>query len=309
MRGTSYAQLEAFVVVAELCSFVRASKRLGMAPSSLSQSIRALEDRLGVRLFNRTTRSVALTRAGEHLLERLKPAFRNIDQAMETVHSFSNETAGSLRIVTSQAGARLVLAPMLGAFSQRYPDITLDVRIDDAITDIVRQGFDAGIRIGHLLERDMIARPLGGELAMCLVAAPDYIARMGLPQTPADLRQHHCIQTAHAATGSVFHWNLRLGRQRISFMPVGNVTINDDRLALEAALQGAGITNVLAVDAQPHIERGALVSLLQEWVQPLPPFHLFYPDSRYKPGPLKALIEHLMGQVTEPGQAGAAAPA
>lgn len=292
MKATDYSQLEAFVAVAEYCNFRRAAEQLGIAPSTLSQTIRTLEEQLGVRLLNRTTRSVALSRAGEHLLAELKPALQSLQQVLASVHSFQHQAAGPLRLVASRAAAQLALAPVLGEFSRRYPHIELLLHIDDSISDIVREGFDAGVRMGHLVEKDMVALRLSPDQAIRLVASPDYIARHGEPKSPRELGQHVCIRTGHASTSVVFPWHFSKGKQRLDFMPNGPLTFNDDSVALTAALSGAGLSFQLAAAVQQHLAQDRLVSLLEEWTAPLPGFHIYYPANRHMPAPLRALLDY-----------------
>jgi len=292
MRGAEFVQLTAFLTVAERRSFVRAAGQLGMAPSTLSQTIAALEERLGVRLLNRTTRSVAPTAAGEELLAQLRPALQAFDSAQRVVDRFRDRTMGSLRLVMSRAAGLQVVAPLLVGFSATYPDIRLELIVDDGITDIVREGFDAGIRIGHLVERDMDSQPLSDALPMRLVATPALLARRRAPKTPKDLRQLPCIRTCHPVSGTPFRWLFARGGQRLELMPDGPLTVNDNQLALLAALDGAGIAYQLERDVAPHLESGRLVSLLEGWTVALPPFHLFYPRNRHQPGPLQALLDY-----------------
>ena len=298
MRSHDYGRLKAFIAVAESRNFKRAAAQLGISPSTLSQSIRTLEEGLGVRLLNRTTRSVSPTRAGTQLLDQLRPALQAIDQALDQASGASTQAAGPLRISASREAARLVLAPVLGPFTHRYPDIRLELRIDDTITDIVREGFDAGIRSGHLLEKDMVATRLTGDLPMRVVAAPSYIARCGAPEDPAALRAHNCICTSHATTGAVFHWAFTDGAGRIELLPSGTPVVNDQTLALQAALSGIGVSYVLAADAQPYLDNGELVSLLEQRVAVLPGFHIYHPANRHVPAALRALLDFLIDQRT-----------
>lgn len=293
MRNHDYARLKAFIAVAECRNFKRAATQLGISPSTLSQTIRTLEEGLGVRLLNRTTRSVSPTRAGARLLEQLRPALRAMDQALDEVSSFSSAAAGPLRISVSREAARLVMKPIVGTFILRHPRIQLELCIDDTVTDIVRDGFDAGIRTGHLLEKDMVAIRLTGDLAMKLVAAPDYIARCGAPTQVAELRNHNCICTSHATTGAVFPWAFTDGSRRYELLPSGTPVVNDQTLALQAALAGVGIGYLLAADVQEHLDRGALVTLLEHCVPMLPGFHVYHPANRHIPTTLRVFLDFL----------------
>lgn len=217
MKGSEFSQLQAFTAVATCCNFRKAASQLGIAPSTLSQAINTLEDRLDVRLLNRTTRSVRLTPAGELLLARLQPLLKELDHSVAEVSDLGNQTAGHIRIVTSRAGARLALAPLAGKFCSIHPEIELDIAVDDTITNIVESEFDAGIRVGNLLERDMIALPLSPPQPIVVVASPAYVATHGQPKTPKDLHEHNCIRTAHPPRAWFFPGASRLANRSWSF--------------------------------------------------------------------------------------------
>src|SRR5439155_14909089 len=193
MRGSEFAELKAFAAVVERASFARAAEHLGLSPSALSQTIRQLEARLGVRLLNRTTRSVAPTAAGARLHERIAPLIRDMDEAVAEASAAAGQTGGTLRINTLGMAARQIIAPRLGRFHRSHPDVVLDIVVDDALSDIVAGRFDAGIRVGGRLEKDMFAVRLTPDVEMLALASPDYLARHGEPKTPADLHRHRCI--------------------------------------------------------------------------------------------------------------------
>lgn len=296
MRGAEFAQLQAFVAVAERCNFREAADHLGLAPSTLSQTIRSLEDRLDVRLLNRTTRSVRLTQAGELLLARLKPLLHELSRSVDAVSSLSDHQSGRVRLVASRSAARLVLAPLVGEFCRQYPNIEVELTVDDSITNIVESDFDAGVRVGNLLEKDMVALPLTPAQPVCVVASPGYIAEHGRPGSPRELRSHRCVRTGHSATGVVFPWRFRNGAHAFEFMPSGNLTINDETAVVEALLKGAGIGYMLAADARSHIVAGRLVSLLEGWTVALPGFYIYYVRTRHMPGALRLLLDFLKEQ-------------
>ena len=202
MKKASIAEMSAFVAIAERASFAKAAKQLGVSRSSLSESLRSLEERLGVRLVNRTTRSVAVTQAGERLLVQLRPLLDNFDAVLESVNAFRDSPAGHLRITVPRPAARTVIEPVLSRFLQAYPAVTLEVVIDAALTDIVRDRFDAGIRPGHRVEQDMIAVRVGEDARPTVVASPDYLRRHGTPQEPSDLRAHNCSRMRFARSSS-----------------------------------------------------------------------------------------------------------
>lgn len=296
MKGSEFAQLQAFAAVAACCNFRRAAGRLGLAPSTLSQAINALEDRLDVRLLNRTTRSVRLTQAGELLQARLQPLLRELDHSVIEVSDFGSRPAGQVRLVTSRAGARLALAPLLGRFCPAHPEIDLDVTVDDSITNIVENEFDAGVRVGNLLEKDMVALPLTPEQPVSVVASPAYIAAYGRPEIPSDLRDHNCLRTAHPTTGVVFPWRFRDDRQASEFLPAGNLIIDDDSLVLDCLLSGAGIGYMLEADIREHVNRGSLVRLLPGAADPLPGFHIYYVRTRHMPRALRVFIDFVKAE-------------
>jgi DNA-binding transcriptional LysR family regulator len=206
MRGSDFAELKAFTAVVERASFARAAEQLGISPSALSQTIRQLETRLAVRLLNRTTRSVAPTPAGSRLHERIAPMFLEMDAAVAEAVAATGQTAGTLRINTLGIAARKIIAPRLGRFHRAHPDVTLDIVIDDGLSDIVAGRFDAGIRVGQRLEKDMIAVRLTPDVRMLAVASPGYLARHGLPSTPADLHRYACINWRFPGSGRIYRW-------------------------------------------------------------------------------------------------------
>lgn len=296
MRGSEFAQLQAFVAVAACCNFRKAAGQLGLAPSTLSQTINALEDRLDVRLLNRTTRSVRLTQAGELLQARLQPLLRELDHSVTEVSDLGSRAAGQVRLVASRAGARLALAPLLGRFCPAHPEIELDITVDDTITNIVENKFDAGVRVGNLLEKDMVALPLTPSQPISVVAAPAYITAYGKPRTLRDLRDHNCLRTAHSTSGVVFPWRFREGRQTFEFLPAGNLSVDDDSLVLDCLLSGAGIGYMLDADIRQHVDSGALVRLLPGTAEPLPGFHIYYVRTRHMPRALRLFIDFLKAE-------------
>ncbi|GAA3064085.1 hypothetical protein GCM10010520_10080 [Rhizobium viscosum] len=205
MRGSDYAELRAFAAVAEHGNFARAAARLGISASALSQTIRTLEERMGIRLLNRTTRSVAPSEAGQRLLSRLLPALADLDQAVADVSALRDTPAGLLRINAPRVAIVNRLAPLIAPFHAAYPDIVMDIIVDDKLSDIVADRFDAGIRLGEMVEKDMVSVKLGGEMRLVVVASPHYIARHGMPDTPRDLRDHSCVVSRWPTDGSLYH--------------------------------------------------------------------------------------------------------
>jgi DNA-binding transcriptional LysR family regulator len=304
MRGSEFAELRAFAAVVERSSFSRAAEHLGISPSALSQTIRLLEARLGTRLLNRTTRSVAPTAAGARLHARIAPLFREMAEAVEEAGATAGATTGTLRIDTLGMAARQVVAPRLGRFHRAHPEVSLEIVVDDALTDIVASRFDAGIRVGGRLEKDMIAVRLTPDVRMFAVASPDYLARRGVPRSPADLHGHACINWRLQADGVPWRWEFaRKGARRMDVAVEGPLTTNDAGIGVAAALQGLGIAYVFELDRiDEHLARGRLVQLLADWSITRPGLFLYHPSRRHVPAALRAFIDCLLDKDL-PGEA------
>jgi DNA-binding transcriptional LysR family regulator len=292
MRGTQFTELSAFATVAEQASFTKAAKRLGLSTATLSQTVRALEERLGVRLLNRTTRSVAPTHAGERLLAQLRPLLDGFDAAIESVNAFRDRPAGHLRLTMPPPVAKFVLAPVLARFLERYPEIVIEISVESGLTDIVAGRFDAGFRRGNLVARDMIAVRVTDDFRHVAVASPDYLARHGRPQTPADLTAHNCIRL-RLPDGRFIPWQFVVQGKTVEFEVKGSAIVNDPELVVSAALEGIGITYVVEEYVAPMIADGRLVCLLEDFAPNANGFFLFYPSRRQNPAALQALIEFL----------------
>jgi DNA-binding transcriptional LysR family regulator len=292
MRRPDLADMNALLAVAERRSFAKAAAHLGISRSRLSETIRGLEERLGVRLLNRTTRSVAPTQAGERLLARLRPLLDDFDAALDSINAFRDKPAGLLRLTVPPPVASLMLAPLLARFLAEYPAISLEISADAALTDIVANRFDAGIRPGERVERDMIAVRIGGEVRSVVVAAPDYLARHPRPTTPRDLEAHDCIMF-RLPSGAVFPWPFEKKGQRLEAAVSGRLTVNDAELSIRAALDGVGVLYTALDFVAPLIEAGRLVALLEDWQTRSAALFLYYPSRRQVPAPLQAFIEFL----------------
>ncbi|CAI8994035.1 MULTISPECIES: LysR family transcriptional regulator [Pseudomonas] len=290
MKNPSTADLSIFLCIAQHLNFSRAAVDLGLTPSALSHSLRALENRLGVRLFNRTTRSVALTEAGERLYVRLKPAFRDIDDALEDLNHFRDKPSGNLRITAGRQACELVLLPIAGAFLQAYPDIRLEVVESDALLDIVAAGFDAGVRFGNRLEADMVSLPIGPTLRSVVVASPAFLERHAAPQKPEDLHALPCIRHRFPS-GALYRWEFERGGIDQEIEVNGPLTLGDVSLMVGPALQGLGLAYVFEDMAREHLASGRLVQVLADWCPYYPGLHLYYPSRRHVPAPLKAFID------------------
>lgn len=303
MRGTQFSELSAFVAVAEQASFTKAAKQIGLSTATLSQTIRALEERLGVRLLNRTTRSVSPTEAGEQLLARLRPALDGFDDALESMNAFRDRPAGHLRLTVPPPVAGFVLAPLLAPFLARYPEIALEISVDSALVDIVANRFDAGIRFGPRVARDMIAVPITDKLRVVVVASPEYLAQRPRPQTPKDLLTHNCIRLRFGISG-LAPWQFLVNGKETEFDVEGSLTVNDGELAVRAALDGVGILYMLEDYVAPMIADGRLVPLLDECLPPpTDGFYLYYPSRRQNPAALQALIAFLRANFKASGSA------
>lgn len=290
MRGSDYFDLKAFTRIIELGSFTSAAQALHVTPSALSQTIRNLEKRLDVRLLNRTTRSLSATDAGRRLMARLQPALQEIDAALDDVNSLRTTPAGTLRLHLLRLAARTFLEPILERFRQAYPDIVLDVTVDDALTDIVDQGFDLGVRLGELLENHMVAVPIGPPLRHIPVAAPGYVAEFGVPQQPQDLHHHRCINWRQHGSRSLYNWEFRKGKKALAVSVNGPLIVSERNLALSAALRGVGIAFIAEELARPFIEQGQLVPMLEDWCAPYPGWHLYYHRQTQTPTTVKAFV-------------------
>lgn len=295
MRGSDFAELKAFAAVVERASFARAADYLGFSPSALSQTIRQLETRLGVRLLNRTTRSVAPTSAGARLYERIVPVIQELDAAVAEAVEATGRTAGTLRINTLSMAADKLIAPRLGRFHRAYPQVVLDIVIDDGVSDIVAGRFDAGIRVGERLEEDMIAVRLTRDVEMTAVASPDYLARHGQPKTPADLHSHVCINWRFPGSGAIYRWGFEKKGKKLEIAVEGALISNHQEIVLEGALQGLGI--LYAYDDEridDLIARGQLKHVLAEWSLTLPGLFLYYSNRRLPTPALRAFIDCLL---------------
>jgi DNA-binding transcriptional LysR family regulator len=290
MKSPSAADLSVFLCTAQHLNFSKAAIELGLTPSALSHSVKALENRLGVRLFNRTTRSVALTEAGVRLYARLKPAFRDIDDALEDLNHFRDKPSGNLRITSGRQACELVLLPIASEFLQLYPDIRLEVVESDALLDIVANGFDAGVRFGDRLEADMVSLPIGPTMRSVVVGSPAFFQRHAAPQKPEDLHALPCIRHRYPS-GSMYRWELERGGIAQEIEVNGPLTLGDVSLMIGPALQGLGLAYVFEDMVSEHLASGRLVQVLADWCPYYPGLHLYYPSRRHVPAALKAFID------------------
>ncbi|WP_068077782.1 LysR family transcriptional regulator [Novosphingobium lentum] len=289
MDRAELPDLNAFIVVAEERSFTRAAVRLETSQSALSHMMRRLEERLGVRLLTRTTRSVSPTDAGERLLERLRPAFDAIAEGLTSLNEMRHKPAGTVRITTSEHAARSIVWPALKPLLADYPDIGIELNINGGFVDIVEQRFDAGVRLGEAIARDMIAVRIGPELRMACVAAPAYFAHRDAPRVPQDLAHHRCINLRMASSGSIYAWEFEQGTRQLNVRVDGALTFNNVPIVLDAARDGLGLCMVMEDAVRDDIAAGRLARVLDDWCPPFAGYHLYYP-SRRQPTPAFALV-------------------
>lgn len=295
MSAASLSDLHAFACVARLRSFRRAAAELEVSPSALSHALRNLETRLGVRLLNRTTRSVAPTEAGERLLARLSPALRDLQGALDEVNAFRDSPLGSLRLNAPHPACELVLAPLVAAFLARHPDMQVELVADDALVDIVAAGFDAGVRFGERLQQDMVAIPIGPPQRFIVVASPDYLARHGVPRTPRELTAHRCIRIRFPG-GALYRWEFSRAGESLDIEVNGALTVGEMPLMIHAAEQGLGLAYVYASYAADALAAGRLVSVLDDWRAQDERFYLYYPSRRLLPAGLRAFVALVRAQ-------------
>lgn len=295
MRGHEYADLKAFVAIVEAGNFARAAEKLRISPSTLSQTIRTLEERLGVRLLNRTTRSTSPTEAGQRLFARFRPAMSEMDAAIDDIRNLDGGPAGRVRLHLPRLALASLVEPVLGRFHAAYPDISLELDIDDALVHIVEDGYDIGITLGELLEKDMVAVKLGPDFRQLAVASPDYIARYGKPETPADLHDHKCINWRKPGSGKLYNWEFFRDERWISVAVNGPLTVSHRDTALQAAAQGVGIAFAYWSSQwmQPLIDAGKLVTMLEDYSPVFPGWYLYYPRQRNTAPAVRAVIDFL----------------
>ena len=287
-------ELEVFIAVARHRSFRKAAEERNVTASSLSHTLRALEARLGIRLLNRTTRSVEPTEAGKHLYARLSGVIADLDQALDEVNGFRDTVRGALRLNVPRPAARMLLAPLLGGFLKAHPHVTVEIVTDDRLVDIVAQGYDAGVRFGESLAQDMVAVPIGPALRFAVVAAPDYLAVHGRPASPEQLRGLPCIGRRFPS-GVVYAWEFERDGRSLSVGVDGPLVLDDDEMMVAAARDGVGIAFVHESYATGLIGEGALVRLLDDWCPPMPGFYLYYPSRKHMSAALRGLIDWCVG--------------
>jgi DNA-binding transcriptional LysR family regulator len=284
------SDLATFLAIARNRSFRAAASELGVSASALSHALRNIEERLDLRLVNRTTRSVALTEAGERLFKRIGPAFRDIDDALEDLNNFRGKPAGMLRLTAARQSTQLVLLPIVTQFLRRFPEVNVEIVVNDALIDMVSAGFDAGVRFGETIAADMIAVPIGPRHRFAVVGSPAYFKARTAPVTPHDLKRMPCIRYRFTS-GAFYRWEFERGGIELDIDVDGPLTLNDQDLMVDAALQGTGLAYVFEAQVQDLIAKRKLLRALADWCPAYPGFFLYYPSRRQLPAALRAFVD------------------
>ena len=293
MRRENVSDLLAFLAVARERSFTKAGKKLGISQSALSHTIRGLEERLGLRLLTRTTRSVSPTDAGNRLLASVGSRFEEIESELEALSELRDKPAGTIRITATENAANTILLPKLAKLLPQYPDIKVEIVIDYGLTDIVAQRYDAGVRSGEQVAKDMIAVRIGPDMRMAVVGAPSYFEKRSVPNRPQDLTEHNCINLRLPVHGGLYAWELEKGGRELRVRVEGQLVLNSTSEILNAALAGLGLGYVPEEMAQPHIAEGRLKRVLEDWCEPYPGYHLYYPSRRQSSPAFALLVDAL----------------
>lgn len=289
MPRRNFNDLQAFLTVAREGNFTRSANALGITQSALSQAIKSLEEHLDIRLFTRTTRSVSLTEAGERLFAAVSGRFDEIDAELTALTALRDKPAGTVRITTGEHAMRAVLLPKLMPLMHQYPDVHIEFDVSYGLRDIVADRFDAGVRLGESIEKDMIAVPLGPPLRMAVVGAPAYFKKHRKPRIPGDLVNHRCINLRLPTYGGLMPWDFVKNGRQVNVRVDGQATFNTSPHIVDAAMDGLGIAFLLEDELAPHIESGKLVRVLEDWCSPFPGYYLFYPSRRH-PSPAFSLV-------------------
>lgn len=293
MAQENYNDLAVFALVARERSFTRAAAKLGVSQSALSQTIKALEERLGIRLLTRTTRSVSPTVAGERLLRTVAPRFEEIEHELAALSAMREKPAGTIRITAGEHPAITILQPALKRFLPEYPDVKVEIIVDYGLTDIVAEGYDAGVRMGEQVAKDMIAVKIGPDMRMAVVGSADYFTRYSLPQTPQDLTNHNIIHVRLPTYGGLFPWDLEKNGREVNVRGEGQLVFNNIGMRLSSALDGLGLAYMPEDLVLPYVAEGRLVRVLEDWCPAFPGYHLYYPSRRYA-SPAFALLVNVL---------------
>jgi|SRR5689334_2551552 DNA-binding transcriptional LysR family regulator len=293
MQRGNFNDILAFVAVARERSFTKAAAQLGVSQSALSHTVNGLEARLGLRLLTRTTRSVSPTEAGERLLFTVAPRFEEIEAELEALSDLREKPAGTIRITAGEHAVETVLWPKLVKFLRDYPDINVEISIDQSLTDIVAQRYDAGVRSGEQVAKDMIAVRIGPDMCMAVVGAPSYFVKNSAPKKPQDLTDHNCINLRLSTRGGLYAWEFEKGGRELKVRVDGQLIFNSTGATLNAAVAGLGIAYVPEDLIKPHVAAGRLRRVLEDWCQPFPGYHLYYPSRRHSSPAFALLVDAL----------------
>ncbi|MBO4119634.1 LysR family transcriptional regulator [Cupriavidus gilardii] len=293
MPRTTFDDLAAFIAVARARSFTRAAAQLGVSQSALSQAVRGLEARLGVRLLTRTTRSVSATEAGERLMATVAPRLEEVEAELGAIAELRDEPRGTIRITATEHAANAVLWPRLAEFLRKHPDVRVELMLDNGLSDIAADRYDMGVRLGDLVAKDMVAVRIGPDVRFAVVGSPAYLAGKPHPKTPRDLTGHRCINLYLPTYGGLYAWEFRKGKRELNIRVEGQFVVNDSEQMVTAALAGLGLAFLPEDMALAHMARGRLVSLLEDWCPVFPGYHLYYPSRRHSSRAMRLLIEAL----------------
>ena len=293
MKRDELGDLVAFLTVAEERSFTRAAALIGTSQSSLSHTVRRLEERMGVRLLTRTTRNVVPTEAGEQLMETLRPAFNDIRGRIDALSAMRQKPGGTIRITSSRHAAETILVPAVKRLMADYPDVNIEISVDQRFVDLVAERYDAGVRLGESIEKDMIAVRIGPELRMMVAGSPEYFARNPAPMTPHDLTQHNCINLRLPTLGGLYAWEFERDGRPLNVRVEGQFICNDVPMIIDAALDGLGLTCLPDDHLGPLVKEGRLVPVLEDWCAPFPGYHLYYPSRRLASPAFALLVDAL----------------
>lgn len=294
MKREDITDMLAFATVAEEGSFTKAAARVGVSQSALSQIVRRLEDRMDVHLLARTTRSVAPTAAGEQLMQRILPLLRGVEEGLEELSEHRDKPSGSIRITTVEHAAKTALVPALSRFLPEYPDITVEIIVDYGLADVVADRFDAGVRLGEHVAKDMIAVPISAEIPMAIVATPGYFKKYPRPRNAKDIAEHRCLNLYLPSSGNINAWRVAQGKNRLARVRMeGPATFNTIDLILDASLNGLGMAYLPHDQVEKHLQDGDLLQVLKKATPPLPPYYLYYPNRRHHSPAFRLLVDAL----------------
>ncbi|MCF4997231.1 LysR family transcriptional regulator [Pseudomonas syringae] len=293
MANPKINDLQVFLAVAQDRSFTKAAAKLGVTPSALSHTLRALEERLGIRLLARTTRNVSPTEAGQRLMHSIAPLFDQINAELEALSELRDKPSGTLRISCTDDQIELCIRPMLAGFLQEYPDITLEFYVDYGFTNVVEERFDAGIRMGESISKDMIAVRIGRDWRLAVVGSPAYFEQNPPPSTPHELTDHHCVNIRHRPSGAIYAWEFARGGQAFTVKVEGQLVFNSIMHVLNAAVDGVGLAYVPEELVAPYLADGRLIEVLEPWCPEFQGYHLYYPNRRQASPAFSAFVEAL----------------